>query len=122
MKRAVLLISHGSRSPKAKHEVIRLACVLKKRSGVPICCAFLEINKPSIVSGIRQCVQKGATEIIILLNFLNSGDHALKDIPRFIEQAKKKFPRISFRMTPPIGQHAHIPNPFLDVLRRVYRY
>ena len=54
MKKAVLLISHGSQSPKTKQEVQLLLKRLKPLSDFEIFeCAFLEIEKPSIPEGIR---------------------------------------------------------------------
>ena len=123
MKRAILLISHGSFAPQAKAEVMALTRKLKQKTKIPIFeYSFLEINKPTILSGLETCVKKGATEIRILLNFLNSGNHTLRDIPRFIKKAQKKFPNVRFILTQPIGQHIKIPNLFLDTLRMSYKY
>lgn len=79
--------------------------------------AFLEIEKPGIPEGIDLCVRKGATEIIILLNFLNSGKHVDEDIPRIIREAKMKYPSVNFRITIPVGQHPKITELFLDLLK-----
>src|SRR3989338_6254735 len=79
--KSILLVSHGSKAPKAREEIEALASQLKKKSGVGIVQpAFLEIESPDITGGIRQCVRKGATEVTILLNFLNSGRHVADDI------------------------------------------
>ena len=116
--KAVLLVSHGSHSPKTKEEVVSLIRRLK-----PLCdfkifeCAFLEIEKPNIPGGIDHCVQKGATDIVVLLNFLNSGRHVNKDIPQIVSDAKQKYPNVKFRITPPVGQHPKIDGLFLDLLR-----
>lgn len=118
MKRAALLISHGSRLLDAKKEVRALTKLLKQKTKIPIFeCAFLEINHPDISEGIRICVKKGAQEITILQNFLNSGNHVRKDIPRIVESAKKEFPHVRFRLTIPIGQHKKIPALFAAVLK-----
>ncbi len=115
--RSILLVSHGSKAPKAREEIEALATLLKKRSGVAIVLpAFLEIEPPDISKGIHQCVQKGATEITILLNFLNSGRHAADDIPKIIRQAGKDHPGVKFRMTKPIGQKDHLVDIFLKLL------
>ena len=116
---AVLLISHGSHSPKTKREVVRLIKRLKSLSRIEIFeCAFLEIESPSISEGIGKCVKKGATDLIILLNFLNSGRHVDEDIPRIISKAKRKYPNIKFRITSPVGQHYRIDELFVDLLKK----
>lgn len=114
--RSILLVSHGSKAPKAREEIEALAARLKKKSGVEIVQpAFLEIESPDIPGGIRRCVQKGATEITVLLNFLNSGRHAAGDIPRIIRRAGKNHPGVHFQITKTIGQHDYL----LDVLLKL---
>ncbi len=116
---AALLISHGSRSPKTKTEVASLVKRLKSGSALKIFeYAFLEIGKPSIPEGITQCVERGATQITILLNFLNSGRHVDEDIPKIIKKAKAKYPHVGFKITQPIGQHPRIEELFLDFLKK----
>ena len=117
--KAVLLISHGSHSPKTKHEVVALIKRLKPLSRVEIFeCAFLEIESPSIPEGIDLCVGQGVTDLTILLNFLNSGRHVDEDIPRIVGEAKGKYPNVKFCITPPIGQHSRIDELFLDLLKK----
>ncbi len=119
MKRAVLLISHGSREARAKKEIHLLTRSLKAKSSIPIFqYAFLEINRPSISAGLKRCVEQGAGEIIILLNFLNNGRHALRDIPRIVNSFHKKYPAVKIRTTAPVGQHPEIKKLFLDILHK----
>jgi len=113
----VLLISHGSRFSKTKEEVKILVRRLRESSSINIFeYAFLEIETPSIPDGIETCIQKGATDILILLNFLNSGRHVDEDIPKIIEKAKRQYPNISFHISKPVGQHENIIKLFLDML------
>jgi len=113
--KAILLISHGSRSPKSRQENCDLAARLQQLSGAPISeAAFLEADRPSIPEGVERCAAAGATEILVLLNFLNSGKHVLTDIPALLEEARRRHPRIEFRVTPPIGTHPRIGELFLE--------
>lgn len=115
--KAILLISHGSRLDSSKDEVVTLVETLRRKSGVEILeYAFLELESPSIPEGVEHCVRRGATEIVVLLNFLNSGQHVLRDIPKIVEEARKKYPQIRFRITEPIGQHPKIADLFLDLI------
>ena len=115
--KALLLVSHGSRSAAARRENQGLAEVLKARSGCPVVeCAFLEADSPSVPEGIEACARQGASEIVVLLNFLNSGNHVLKDVPALIEEAAEKHPGIRFRMTPPVGIHPGIADIFLELI------
>jgi sirohydrochlorin ferrochelatase len=115
--KAVLLISHGSRIAKTKQEVLLLIEKLKdllKFSFIE--CAFLEIERPSIPDAIAGCVKKGATEIIILLNFLNAGRHIDFDIPQILNQSRQQFPNVKIILTQPIGQHSEVPQLFSQII------
>jgi len=117
--KSILIISHGSRSPKTKEEVHTLVERLKKKCDVDIFeYAFLELEKPSIPEGIDICVQKGATEVIVLLNFLNAGRHVDEDIPEIVAGAQAKHPDVKVSITTPVGQHAGIDELFLDLINR----
>lgn len=116
--KAVLFISHGSRFPKAEEEVRWFVEELKRRSNVPVFeYAFLDIMPPGVLEGIDVCVKKGATEVVILLNFLNTGRHVYEDIPYVVEDAREKYPGVTFRITKPIGQHDQMIDLFLDMIR-----
>ena len=115
--KAVLLVSHGSHSPKTKKEVSVLVEQLKMNTDARIFeYAFLEIESPSIPEGIDICVQKGACEVLVLLNFLNSGRHIDEDIPKIILAAKIKYPKVQLQMSPPVGQHEKIKDIFFDFI------
>ena len=116
--KAVLLISHGSRSPQTKREVSDLVGRLHRLGAAEIVeFAFLELESPDILQGIDICVKKGATEIIVLLNFLNSGRHVDADIPAIIADAQMKHNNVSISITKPVGQHPGIDALFLDLLK-----
>jgi len=115
--KAVLIISHGSRIVETKEEIRRLIVQLRHLTEIPLLeYAFLEIESPSIPEGIADCVRKGATEIILLLNFLNAGHHVDKDIPRIIAGSQILFPSVKIHITAPLGQHSAIPRLFAEIL------
>ena len=119
--KAVLLVSHGSRSPETKKEVRQLLGRLKRKLSWPIIqYAFLEIEKPSIPQGIERCVRQGAKDILVLLNFLNSGKHVDQDIPRLVNEARCRFPGVRLRISMPIGQHPKIDDLFLDLIHKKF--
>ena len=115
--KAVLLVSHGSRSRKSHDEVVQLADWLKQHSDFEIVQhAFLDVDQPTIPEAIKLCADQGARQVIVLLNFLNSGNHVLKAIPALIEQARQKYPTLSFQMTPHIGASRGFPQLFGNLL------
>jgi len=118
--KAILLVSHGSRSPKTKEEISVLVNVLRQRMPQSIVeFAFLEIESPNIPEGVDICASQGATQIIVALNFLNAGRHVDEDIPVIVHAAQKKYPQIKFVITKSIGQHLQIPNLFIDLIKNI---
>ncbi|MFT7538788.1 MAG: sirohydrochlorin cobaltochelatase, partial [Lysobacterales bacterium] len=107
--KAILLISHGSRSKKTVEQVNETLNRLKLNGEEAIYkYAFLELESPSISEGIEECILAGATEIVILLNFLNAGMHVDKDIPSIVLESQSKYPNIPMKITPPVGQHPNM--------------
>ena len=95
--KAVLLVSHGSRSPKTKEEIsVLVALIAQRLPGVIVEYAFLEIEHPSIPEGIDKCVSQGAAAVVVTLNFLNAGRHVDQDIPAIVLAAQKKYPKVKF--------------------------
>ncbi len=116
--KAVLLISHGSRSSETKREVCELVERLRKaKAGDIVEFAFLELESPTIPEGIDICVSKGASRVTVLLNFLNSGRHVDVDIPRIVAEAQRIYPSVLISITKPVGQHPDIEKLFLDLLK-----
>ena len=113
---AILIISHGSHSPKTKQEVQVLVAALRgKNIANFIEFVFLEIEKPSIPEGIESLVAQGAKEIKVLLNFLNSGKHVDVDIPQIVRDSQKKYPHVRLSISRPVGQHSKIVDLFSDL-------
>jgi len=118
--KAILLVSHGSRSPKTKEEILLLVNILRQHFSHDIVeFAFLEIEQPSIPEGIDKCASQGAGQIVVALNFLNAGRHVDDDIPAIVIEAQKKYPNIKFVITKSIGQHPKIPNLFIDLINNL---
>ena len=113
---AILIVSHGSHSPKTKQEVqVLVAALRKKKLADFIEFAFLEIEKPSIPEGIESLVSQGAKEIKVLLNFLNSGKHVDIDIPQIVRHTQKKHPHVRLSISRPVGQHSKAVDLFSDL-------
>ena len=95
MKRAVLLVGHGSKiegSDEAMNQVIDELC--KRDSATLFQSAFLELQSPNIPDGINLCIEQGADEVIIVPYFVQTGKHVIRDIPHIIDEAKALHPKI----------------------------
>jgi len=104
--KALLLVAHGSRRAKSNDEVIAMAKKLKKHCLGDfdiVSPAFLELAEVLIPDGIRQCVDDGATSIIVLPYFLNSGRHVIEDIPEIVNAEKEHYPDVSIKISSHLG-------------------
>ena len=115
MKRAILLVDHGSRRAEANAQLDVVAEQVRKRAADSIVeVAHLEIAKPDIAEGIDACVKKGATQIIVHPFFLGPGRHTSEDIPAQVAQAARKHSNVQIRISEPLGGHAALIDVILD--------
>jgi sirohydrochlorin ferrochelatase len=104
--KALLLIAHGSRRKQSNDEVIILADRLKLNCSEQyeiIHAGFLELAEMLIPDGIKKCVDDGATSIVVLPYFLNSGRHVIEDIPNIVNETKPHYPNINIKIAPHLG-------------------
>jgi len=104
--KALLLVAHGSRRKQSNDEVVALAEKLKNSCGEQydiVKSAFLELADVLIPEGIEQCISDGATSIIVLPYFLNSGRHVFEDIPNIINICTAQHPNIDISLAPHLG-------------------
>ena len=107
MKRALIVVSHGSRREASNDEVKRLALQLsihQQNSFDDVSAAFLEIAEPSIPDGIAAAIEHGADEVTVLPYFLSAGRHVTQDIPAEVDKARSQMPDAVIRITPYLGR------------------
>lgn len=104
--KALLVVAHGSRREASNAEVRRLCERTRKEDGEGfdlVEAAFLELAEPSIGEGIARCVERGATEIVVLPYFLSAGRHVTQDVPAEVERARRRHPHTAIRLAPHLG-------------------
>ncbi len=115
MKRAILLVDHGSRRAEANALLDDVADQVRERTPESIVeIAHLEIAEPDIAEGIDACVKKGATQIIVHPFFLGPGRHTSEDIPEQVAQAARRHSNIRIRISEPLGGHGALIGVILD--------
>ncbi len=115
MKRAILLIDHGSRRAEANALLEDVADQVRRRAPESIVeIAHLEIAEPDIAEGIDACVKKGATQIVAHPYFLGPGRHTTEDIPAQVERAGAGHPNVRIRISEALGGHAALIDAILD--------
>lgn len=106
MKTAVLLMAHGSRIAEANDAVREIAAMVKEMTGFAIVeVSFREQHRPNIQEGIDACAAQGAERIVLVPYFLYMGAHVQEDLPREMEMAKERYPRVQFIMGRHLGVH-----------------
>lgn len=115
---AVLLIAHGSRRAEANADLQRLAEQVTAAGGYAIVeVSYLELATPTIHEGGRTCVQRGATQVLMLPYFLSAGRHVVEDLEAARQTLAAEFPDVAFQLCPPLGLHPLMVQIVLDRLR-----
>ncbi|MFV9510164.1 sirohydrochlorin chelatase [Tepidibacillus sp. LV47] len=107
---AILFVAHGSRDAEGNEEVFgfteKVAQKIREIKSVPIIeTCFLELTTPTVAEGIDQCIRQGATKVALVPIILFSAGHAKIHIPYEIDQAKGKYPDVTFTYGRPIAIH-----------------
>jgi len=104
--KALLLVAHGSRLETANEEIrdltARLAEAAEAQYG-DVRTGFLELAEPSIPDGIRQCIDAGADEVVVVPYFLAAGRHVTKDIPAAVQHRQEQYPAVRMRIAVHFG-------------------
>jgi sirohydrochlorin ferrochelatase len=112
---ALLIISHGSRRDASNEEVFSLRDRLAK--SLPLVeCGFLEITGPTVQEAIDRLAELGAVDVGVLPHFLAAGTHVTNDIPRELEVARQRHPKLHFYPLPHLGSLPGIPSLILDLV------
>jgi sirohydrochlorin ferrochelatase len=115
VKRAILLVDHGSRRNQANEQLERMAEFVSER--VPdtiVHVAHMEIAEPDIAQGVDACAADGADEIVVHPYFLAPGNHSTSDIPRLVREAAERHPGLRVRVSEPLGLHPKLVDVILD--------
>lgn len=109
MKKAVLLLGHGSRRSEASSAMWQVADILRGSGAYDIVQpAYMSFNRPSIPEAIDSCVAMGAERIIMAPYFLHMGAHVTKDLPAMMEDGRQRHPGVEIVLGQHIGFHPKI--------------
>jgi len=105
MKKAVLLVGHGSKDPEGNKEFEDFARQAKMRY------CMLDYVEPSLPNALALLSAEGITDLAVIPYFLFAGGHVKKDIPQLIHSARKRYPNMNIRL----GQHLGLEKALLEV-------
>ena len=119
MKHAVLLVGHGSNLAGSNAALEQVIQALRKQEPATFFqSAFLELQSPNILEGIELCLHQGASEVVVVPYFVQTGRHVVEDIPRIVTEAKSKFPEKSIRLAEYLGFDQKIVSVVADRVRK----
>lgn len=106
MSTALVLMAHGSRNADANADLVALAGQIRETRRYDLVAAsYLELAEPDIAAACRQCVQNGATRVVMLPYFLSAGVHVLRDLTDLRDRLAEEFPSVQFALAEPLGRH-----------------
>jgi sirohydrochlorin ferrochelatase len=105
--KAILLVDHGSRLREANDMLVCMAHLVQTMAGphVIVQHAHMELADPTIAAAFTNCVELGATEVVVFPYMLSPGKHSTLDIPRMVSEAAAAYPFVRYSVTPAFGVH-----------------
>jgi len=114
--RGIILLGHGSRDPLWRQPMEAVAARLAAlRPEVPVRCAYLELEPPTLAEAASELAAGGVASISITPMFLGSGKHVREDLPRLLEKLQQQHAAVKFELRAPVGDDPRV----LDLLARL---
>ena len=114
--KGILIVDHGSVKDEANDMLRDMADLIQTMAGsdVVVRYAHMELAKPDIATGFASCVEAGATDVTVFPYMLSPGRHSTSDIPRMVADVARRFPNVSFSVTPAFGLHEKLAEVVLE--------
>lgn len=103
MKRALIIVDHGSVRSAANRMLEQLAEQVRRRTPDRVYAAHMELASPSLAEAFDQAAADGADFVFVFPYFLAPGRHSREDIPRLCAQAAQRHPGLRWHCSGPIG-------------------
>lgn len=81
---AVILLSHGSRDPRAQYVVGELVSAVAACTGRTVRAAYLDFTAPTPAVALRQLAAEGFTSVRVLPLLCTPGHHLTQDVPKAV--------------------------------------
>ncbi|MDJ1171263.1 sirohydrochlorin chelatase [Roseofilum sp. BLCC_M154] len=114
INRPLLMIGHGSRDREGRDAFIDFAAAYEALDpSRPVIPCFLELTEPSILEGVKRCVEQGYTDLSALPILLFAARHNKFDVTNALDAARLEYPQVTFHY----GRHFGITPSILDLWR-----
>lgn len=114
--KGILIVDHGSMKHEANHMLQSMADLIQSMAGSDaiVQYAHMELAEPDIATGFERCVEAGATDVTVFPYMLSPGRHSTSDIPRMVSEVARRYPQVSFSVTPAFGLHEKLAEVVLE--------
>jgi sirohydrochlorin ferrochelatase len=114
--KGILIVDHGSIRHEANDMLRSMADLIQTMAGPDVVVRYghMELADPNIAAGFSSCVEAGATDVTVFPYMLSPGRHSTSDIPRMVADVARKFPQVSFSVTPAFGMHEKLAEVVLE--------
>ena len=103
---SLLLVGHGSRSPKGVDAYWEFAAVLQQEApDLDVGCGFIELAEPDLDTAIDRLVAGGATSVVAVPLVLLGAGHLKNDGPAALARGRNRHPHVEFRYARDLGIH-----------------
>ncbi|MBL0143286.1 MAG: CbiX/SirB N-terminal domain-containing protein [Betaproteobacteria bacterium] len=101
----IVLFAHGARDPEwaRPFEAIRDR-VRARRPEFPVELAYLDLMTPKLEEAVNSLAAKGVAAITIFPLFMAPGGHIRNDLPRIVEDLRKRHPGVPIAIQTAVGE------------------
>lgn len=104
MRRALVLLDHGSRNAEAHAHLESIAARVRERAPqLLVAIAHLELAEPSLEQAVEALARSDADQVSIYPLFLLPGRHLTRDIPEKIRALETHYSELELRLLEPLG-------------------
>ena len=119
MKRAVVILGHGSRSEGADDSIRQAENRVRKSGNYDVVVhAFLQYATPSFRDVLEECLRQQVAKVVVVPFFMQSGAHVSTDIPELVKTVKTKYPQLDIIVTDYVGGHPFMADIVFDLIRK----
>lgn len=116
---AIILFSHGSTLCGAGESLQALAQTLEKNGAAPIVrVGFLNFSEPRFAQSFDECVQAGATRIVVVPYFLVAGYFVKVELPKVLLPARQRHPHIEVEVAEAMRDHSALDDAIIACAHR----
>jgi sirohydrochlorin ferrochelatase len=118
MGKLIILLGHGSQAVCGNDTLPEMSAMVANMAGLDVRYAYLQFCAPNLPDAVKEAVDDGATEVVIIPYFLHMGNHVIKDIPDEVAALREQYPGVELRLTEHLGAHPKLAEIVLERIKQ----